>query len=682
MKVTYNWLKDFVDIKLPPRQLADRLTMAGLEVKGIEQRQGDFIFDIEITSNRPDLLSVIGIAREVAAITNKKIKLSCVLRNAHCVKNAKRKAQSARPIEIKIEDKKDCPLYTARVIRGVKVGPSPEWLRKRLELVGCRSVNNVVDITNYVLFELGEPLHAFDLDALAAGPIIVRRAKPGEKITTIDGAERKLDGETLLIADNDKPVALAGIMGGKDTEVTEKTKSVLLEAAIFSPVVIRRARQSLGMTSEAAYRFERGVDHETVEQASLRATALIIGCCGGGCAHAQRAGLGQPRNAKIILNPKETSGFLGVSIPPVKMKSILTSLGFAVKARSRGILSVTVPARRLDVSMPMDIAEEVARIYGYEKIPTTLPAMNVEAVSWETKDTVSLIKSFLVSLGLYEVITYALVSEDSLQGYKGLVGSGVAIANPLSNEQAVLRTTLIPGLAQCIAFNLNQQQEYINIFEIGNIFSPGPQGPNERLSLGIALCGTRSVLSGAGLIREEAGFLHLKGAIEALFQRLGVRDFAFVPQATGIFAIKLGEEDVGTIEQLCGAALEKSNIKHKAVFMAELCLDKLLPAANLSKEFSRLPRFPGIARDISIVISEEVSAQTVLAAIKENAGVLLKEVRIADYYQGKQIPPGFRSLTVSCLFRSEERTLTEEEINPIISRLAQILEKNFAAKLR
>ncbi|MCX5706598.1 MAG: phenylalanine--tRNA ligase beta subunit-related protein [Candidatus Omnitrophica bacterium] len=274
MKVTYNWLKDFVDIKITAPQLADKLTMAGLEVVSLQEKEGDFVFEIEITSNRPDWLSLVGIAREVAALTGRKLKVPQA-------KSAKYTAGSMQPLAIQVEDKKDCPLYTARIIKDVKVAPSPVWLKKRLELVGCRSVNNIVDITNYVLFELGEPLHAFDLAKLNPEGVIIRRAKNSEKLLTIDGENRQLNSNILVIADREKPIALAGVMGGKDTEVTTGTKDILLESAVFNPVIIRRARQALGIQSEASYRFERGVDLASVEKASLKAARSIQELAGG-----------------------------------------------------------------------------------------------------------------------------------------------------------------------------------------------------------------------------------------------------------------------------------------------------------------------------------------------------------------------------------------------------------------
>jgi len=307
MKVTYNWLKDFVEIKIPPQALVNKLTMAGLEVTSLEPKEGDCVFEIEVTSNRPDCLSVIGIAREVAAITGKKLKLLSAIRYPLSAKNS-------QLISIRIEDKKDCPLYTAKIIRDVKVKPSPAWIKKRLELIGCRSVNNIVDITNYVLFTWGEPLHAFDLGKIKGSTIFVRRAKTGEKITTIDGEQRALDSDILIIADNQNPIAIAGVMGGKDTEVIERTHDILLEAAVFNPIIVRRGRQKLGIQSDSSYRFERSVDAQIVEKASWQAVELIQKLAGGSCIFAKSSGLPQAKKKSLSLEVSTVNKILGVDI--------------------------------------------------------------------------------------------------------------------------------------------------------------------------------------------------------------------------------------------------------------------------------------------------------------------------------------------------------------------------------
>ncbi len=331
MKVTYNWLKDFVNIEISPRALAEKLTMAGLEVVSLEEAQGDFVFEIEITSNRPDWLSILGVAREIAAMTGKKMKLGSRLEVLGSRQNLKPRTQNLN-ITIKIENTKDCPFYSARIIRDVKVGPSPDWLKKRLELLGCRSVNNIVDITNYYLFELGHPLHAFDLDTLNLEQIIVRRAKAGEKITTIDNQQRLLGPEILVIADIDKPVAIAGVMGGKDTEVTQKTRNILIESAVFNPILVRRGRQKLGLQSESAYRFERGVDLEAAKNASLLAQELICELANGTPCGSKSLGAQKSIGALIKLDVAYVNKILGTNIPAFKIKQILSSLGFKLWA--------------------------------------------------------------------------------------------------------------------------------------------------------------------------------------------------------------------------------------------------------------------------------------------------------------------------------------------------------------
>ena len=514
MKVTYNWLKDFVQIKIPAGQLADKLTLAGLEVTSLEKKGGDWVLEIEVTSNRPDCLSVVGIAREAAAITGKKLKL---LQAAGCRLQAKSMRHEACSLKLRIEDKNDCPLYTAKIIKDVKVGPSPEWLRKRLELVGCRSVNNIVDITNYILFTWGEPLHAFDLDKLNPEAITVRRAKNGERITTIDGEQRILSSDILAITDKEKAVAVAGVMGGKDTEVTEETKNILLEAAIFNPIVIRHARQKLGVQSESSYRFERGINPDIVEMASCQAVNLIQEITGGRFALAKSSPAQKVKKRKIILDAMSVSKILGADIPKTKIKTILSSLGFSVKAKAKNIFMVEIPSHRPDVSLKEDLIEEVSRIYGYANIPQTLPPVAARIMGGQTRELVSRIKNILVGLGLYEVATYTLIDQDLLGGLNIDDGKPIEILNPLSKEQGVLRPSLTPSLAGCVAYNLNQKQDYVDIFEIAKIFTPDNSSPKEELALCVALCGAKPrFIFERGLIKERAAWFHLKSIAETL----------------------------------------------------------------------------------------------------------------------------------------------------------------------
>jgi phenylalanyl-tRNA synthetase beta chain len=688
MKVTYNWLKDFVEIKLAPKVLAEKLTMSGLEVTSLEQKEGDFVFEIEVTSNRADCLSVIGIAREVAAITDSKYRAYSVERRAYSQNlNAIRyplSAKSSQQLSLRIENKKDCPLYTAKIIREVKVGPSPEWLRKRLELIGCRSVNNIVDITNYILFTWGEPLHAFDLDKLKGDSITVRRAKNAEEIITIDAQPRKLSPEILVIADERKPVALAGIMGGKDTEVTAATKNILLEAAIFNPIIIRRGRQKLGVQSDSSYRFERGIDSQIVEKASSQAVGLIQELTGGVCVLAKSSGQPKIKRKSINLEVARVNKILGTNIASSKIKKILNSLEFKTKTKAKNSFRVEIPSHRPDIDLEIDLIEEIARISSYEFIPKTIPAVRPQVTADEPRTLVSGIKNMLIGLGLQEVITYGLTDKDLLRSFgERQTDEVIEILNPLSKEQEVLRPQLIPSLVRCVADNLNQKQEYVNIFEMAKVFSQAKAAPQEELHLGIALCGAKSLLLAQGLIKDAAGLLHLKGIFEVLFTRLGVRDYNFKatdnPSRIDVCA---GKEKIGFLAKLDKEILDSLDIKNKEVFVAELYLERLLPYAELNKKFVHLPLYPGISRDISLILKEEIPVGDILEAIQEKGRPLLKEAKVVDYYKGKQIPSGFKGLTLSCLYRREERTLIEAEINPVHSLVCTLLKERFGAQIR
>ena len=679
MKVTYNWLKEFVEIKISAQELSEKLTMAGLEVVSLEEKGGDFVFEIEITSNRPDWLSISGVAREVAAITGAKLKKSYL--SGKPTKSTGKKTGKG-VLKIEIENKNDCSVYSARIIREIKVGPSPEWIRKRLELVGCRSVNNVVDITNYVLFELGEPLHAFDLDKLNPEKIIVRRAKPGEKMLTIDGAESNLSQEVLVIADQDKAVAVAGVMGGKESEVSGSTKNILLEAAVFNPVIIRRSRQSLGKSSESSYRFERGIDLDMVTRASVRAAQLLKELCGAREDSFIVKGLIKPENRRIDLDITYTAKILGVNLTVAKAKQCLAGLGFKIKQKSKNVLNLQVPSFRQDVKEQIDLVEEVSRIFGFERIPNSLPAVKPDVALDEKKSLITKIKNMLVGLGISEAITYSLIDR------QGLKNSGfdfnlkpVGIMNPLSREQEILRPTLMLGLGRAVSFNLNQKQEYVGIFEIGNVFK-AEASPKEELALGVALSGERSFFTARGRIKDETSLLNLKGILETIFTRLGVLDYEFISQDDFLTQIYIQNEKVGSMSKLNYQALNALEIKNRNVFICELSLDKLFSLAKSIKKFVPLSRYPGITRDISFILKDSFSVKDILVLLKEKGQPLLREVKVVDYYKGKQIPLGYRGLTLSCLYASGERTLTEKEIQPVHDLICESLNRQFEAKLR
>ena len=676
MKVTYSWLKNFVDIKISPQELADKLTMAGLEVVSLEKTGKDFIFEIEITSNRPDWLSVLGIAREVSAICGLKLKTVNF-------QEPKIKVKDLLSVKISVSNKQDCPFYSARIISGVQVAPSPEWLKNRLESLGCRSVNNIVDITNYCLFGLGQPLHAFDLDKLNQKEIRVRRANADEKFITIDGVTRLLGPDILVIADTHRPVAIAGIMGGKETEVTFKTRNILLESAAFNPVLVRRAKQKLGLQSESAYRFERGVDLEAVKNVSLAAQELILKLASGKPSGFRGLGASKISHPVINLDVVYLNKLLGAAIPTLKVKQILNKLGLDVKTKTKNILIAKVPSFRQDLRLPADLVEEVARIYGYARIPQTLPAVKPNRKVLNKREVIGGIKNILSGLGLDEAITYSLVDRELLKKSGLNTDAGlIEISNPLSKEQEVLRPVLFPSLIRVLAHNLDQQQERVSIFEIANVFSGQANAVAEESLLAIALCGVSTFFTKQGLARGEITLLHLKGILETLFNRLGVKGFDFVRQEDDKINITINQEQVGFMLDLTPQILGAFDIKNQQVILAQVNLEKLFDGINLGKKFLDIPKYPAITRDISFLINEDASVKGLLMAIEEKGAPLLNQAKIVDYYQGKQIPVGFKGLTISCIYRLISRTLTEEEIAPVHNDICSLLKEQFGIKLR
>ncbi|MCX7661468.1 MAG: phenylalanine--tRNA ligase subunit beta [Candidatus Omnitrophica bacterium] len=682
MKFTYNWLKDFVELKASPSQLAERLTMTGIEVVSLEKKEDDFVFEIEVTPNRPDCLSIAGIAREISAIFGTKLKFK------NQPPNFKKDYKDVF-LNIHIEDKKSSPLYTGILIKNLRVENSPSWLRKRLELVGLRSINNVVDITNYILICWGEPLHAFDLDKLRNLAkteklnIFVRKARADEKIVTLDGIPRSFSGkEVLLIAsgknkESSYPIAIAGIMGGKETEVDFSTRAILLESAIFNPILIRRGSRALGLSTESSYRFERGVSFYNQRMATSQALALLREICGGEVFSYKESIFLKPKRRKIILDLKKVNDFLGTDLNKTQIKSILEKLNLKPISVSGSKFKVDVPDFRQDIKEEADLMEEIARIYGYENIPLSIPKILPRLNPERSYDLVNYIKDILVGLGLEEAITYSLVSKDNpfVQQKRA-----IEILNPLSSQQDSLRTTLIQGLLEATAYNFCQNQPYVNIFEIAKVYQLENLRPLEKLSLGIMVSGTKALLTDQGLIKEKLVFLHLKGILETLAERLNL-NFEFMAGEKRI-DILLNLKVIGEIFPLEKEILQKWDIKYNEVWYLELDLEEILPLIDLKRKFVPLDIYPGIRRDISLMVKDELSVKEISDFIKKEGKELLSEVSIVDYYRGKQIPPGFKGITLRCVYQSKERTLTEEEVNPIHNCLLERLKKNFTVVIR
>jgi phenylalanyl-tRNA synthetase beta chain len=716
MRLSYNWLKDYVDVKLPPEKLAELLTMAGLCVDSIHKKGDDFVLEIEITSNRPDWLSYIGVAREVAAITGAKLKTSST---RHC-EGAKRPKQSQktgllrRPdgllamtkeiassltsfaprndeemrntVSVKVEDKKLCPRYTARVIRNVKVGESPKWLKDKLEAAGLRSVNNIVDITNFCLFETGEPMHAFDLDKLEGRAIIVRRASKGEKIRAIDGLERTLDNETLIIADDKSPVAIAGVMGGQYTEVSDQTKNILLEAAYFDPISVRRTSRKLALSTDSSYRFERKVDIENIEAASGRAAQLIAELAHGETGEFIDTGKKAPAPKKIGLRLDRLNKIIGVEISPSRVKSILTSLGLKIKHQPKNVLELIPPGFRYDLQSEIDIIEEVARIYGYENIPETIPPV-LEAGNRLSPGAVidRNIRGALVNLGLSEIITYSLLSRKTLDLAGSSSGNAISVKNPLSSEQEVMRPTLIAGMLNAIRYNINRKLKDLKFFELGNAyFKETGNSFAEKKRVAIAVTG--QLYDGWIGHPRAVTLFDLKGIIETLFAQIGVEQVRVKETLNPAFSplcacIEVKGNAVGIMGEIDPKVAHNFDIK-EAVYAAEIDCAGLIQHISLGRRFKESPKFPSVIRDISITADKNILNADIISLVKGTAGDILKGAELVDRYIGGQIPEGRIGLTYRLEYQDPNRTLQDSDVQAVHFRVIKVLENNLGAKLR
>lgn len=661
MKVTYSWLKEFVDIKIPPEKLSERLSMAGLTVASLEEAGGDWVYDIEVTSNRPDWLSVRGIAREVAALLETKMRSL-----SH---KAIKGISKPEDFSIEIKDEADCRLYYGALVRQVKVGPSPAWLRKRLETLGLRSVNNVVDITNYCLLEYGQPLHAFDFARIQGASIVVRRAKDKEELPLIDGTTKKLTPQVLVIADRHHALAAAGIMGGKESEVSGATKDVLLESAVFDPVVIRRGARLLGVATDSSYRFERSVDIPTARVAMEKAVQMLCELCAGTFAAVKQSGSAKARvPQKISYDVREAAEVLSLDIKESEAGRILEHLGFRVRRAGRGRLVIEVPGFRRDVKGKEDITEEIARIHGYDKIPLTYPSirpfvMEKPAV-WRLE---AVVKEQLVRMGLKEVITYSLVSpEDYKRTSLEIAKDALCLENPLSQDCSLLRSTLAPSLLACAAFNLNRGNGDFEIFESASVF----EGSRETASLGVLLCGDRR--SAWGKESQRYSLYDLKGILQEIIKLSGAESVTledaprtyFEPQTGGRFLV--GQETAAVFGKVAQAVRRNWGIKAKKdIFLAEVDVAALAAVACFKKQFRPLAQTPSVFRDISVLAGPGIRYDRIENLIRRKAEGYLRRVCLADFYVGKELPRASAALTISLEYGRDDRTLTDAEINPV-----------------
>jgi phenylalanyl-tRNA synthetase beta chain len=689
MKTNYNWLKELVEVDLPPRDLAAKLTMAGIAVDAVDFYGDDAVLEIDLTSNRPDCLSHMGIAREAAAVLGKTARTP----EAKVIES---KTKSGDVTSVEILAPALCPRYTARVICGVKIGPSPDWMVKRLESMGQRSVNNVADITNYVMLEMGQPLHAFDLHQLRGERIVVRTARSGEKITTLDGEERDLTPEMLVIADAERPVALAGIKGGEDSGITEKTVDVLLEAAYFAPAQTRATSKALGLSTEASYRFERGTDPEIVARASDRAAALIAEIAGGEVlsglvdvypTKAARDWIGFRRSRYTALT--------GLPIELGEAERILRGLGFTVEADvENDRLRAKAPSWRVDVSIEEDLIEEVARIAGYDNLKNTLPGGGAAGAYLPGEDARRAARQTLTAPGYDEAVSFSFVNgeTDEMLSETG-EDSRLALLNPIDETQAHMRVTLLGGLLDALERNFNHGARNVRLFEIGNCFmGDHGEGPLETERLGIVATGARNEDDWQAAASSNGGgnidFYDLKGAIESVAETMGLPALEFEPDKACEFLhpgrraeVRLGAETVGVIGQLHPRVAARYKFK-QPVFVADLNLRMMLLADRAKVRYHPLPKFPTVVRDLALLIDTGVQFAGVERAIRELKIPELVGVKLFDLYAGKELPAGKHSIALSLRYRAANRTLTDEEVNAAHDRVINTLKREFGADVR
>jgi len=652
--------------------ILDKDTAVGEDIRKV-LGIGGAVLDIDVLPNRIDVLSIIGVAREIGAILNRKVRQP--------ITRAKETAEdTGKAVKISVKDKDLCPRYMARVIKSVKIKSSPEWMQERLIACGMRPINNIVDITNYVLLEMGQPLHAFDLDLLKEKTLIVRKALKGEKITTIDGEKRELGG-CLVIADAQKPIAVAGVMGGANTEVVDSTKDILLESAYFDPKTIHKAEKYLKLRTESSIRFDRGVDWDGVEAALDRVASLMEQLAGGKILAGKVDIKSKDRKPKkITLRPKRVNDILGTNLKMPEISSILKRLGFKVKGTS-----IEIPLFRAgDIEREIDVIEEIARIHGYEKIPVTLPDLKIKSIKGITEDQVKRIKTILIDAGFNEAITYSMLPPSGDLGIGEKRGEPIKILNPISEDLSVMRTSILPSLLNVLKFNMNRQIEDVNVFEVGKIFYREKGTNIEKAELAAVMYGKRTYRYDGK--SDNTDFFQVKKIVEDILAYLGAVCELKENSLPGYHpsrsaAIYKKEKMIGVFGELHPDAARKLEID-KPVYVITINLDEVLNIKKLPPKFKEIPSYPAIKRDIAMIVPYGVSNNAIVGEIKVSGGELVEEIILFDKYEGGQIDKGYYSLAYSVTYRNPNRTLTDEEVNAKHEGISLNLAKKLGVKIR
>jgi phenylalanyl-tRNA synthetase beta chain len=644
----------------------------------------DVIFETEVTPNRGDWASVIGVARELAALFG----VPCRIPKTTIQESGQRAAGLS---SVTVEDPDLCPRYAGRVLTSAQVAASPLWMRCRLLAVGQRPINNLVDITNYVLLETGHPLHAFDYDLLAENRIVVRRSRPGETIVTIDGQSHTLAPEILVIADARRPVAVAGVMGGQASEVGGRTTRVFLESAYFDPVSVRRTSRSLGLQTEAALHFQRGADPEMVLYAVNRAAALMQELAGAEVAQGVLDEYPTPlQKSEVRLRYQRTNLLLGTPVPPETQKNVLLRLGFDAVTESEGQCAFRVPSWRHDVTQEADLIEEVARLYGYERINVALPSIRqTETVFAPDESRLRKFRAFLVGLGLTEMMHWTFTSPEEVRrcALEGSYLDMVALRNPLSENQATLRSSLVPGLMANVARNLNHGNRNILAFELGPVYipAPGKELSDEPVRVAVVLTG-QTAAKHWSRPQRPVDFYDLKGYVEAILEFFGANgEFTEVEmpllQPGQCGQVMVEKQRVGFLGSVAVPVLKAYDIDQPA-FILECDVQELLKLERPAAQFQALAQFPPSLRDMAVLVDAAVPAGDIRDAARQAGGKLLKSVDIFDVYTGKQVPPGKKSVALSLVFQSDERTLTDKDTQKTWDKILRKLEEGYQAELR
>jgi phenylalanyl-tRNA synthetase beta chain len=688
MRIPWSWLRTYVETEsdLDPDAWAERFPHLGLGVEAVERDGADVVFDLEITTNRPDWLSLIGVAREVVAATGG------ALRRPDAVV-AESGAPASDQASVTVEDPELCPRYAGRVIGVDRIGPSPFWMQQRLEQAGVRAINTVVDVTNYVMLETGQPLHAFDLDTIPGGSIVVRAARAGEGITTLDGVSHALPLGALVIADRERPIAVGGVMGGADTEITAGTRRVFLESAWFNGRSVRRTARALGLRTEASARHERGGEPERLAYALDRAAALIAELASGSVAPGVVDVYPNPEPRRAVaVRLARVARVLGASPEPAEAVGILDRLGFAPRFDGERIVA-EVPPHRRDVQREEDLIEEIARLWGYDRIPETMPSgaagasRVAPAVAAEAAARGALLRS-----GLTEVFTLSLVHPRVFDALRlpatDSLRDAIAIRNPLTEEHTHLRTTMLPSLLEVLRTNRTRGTADVAVFEIGRVYRHGDDGGSERKVIAIAAVG--HAFGGRWNVAADAAeltFFHVKGLVETLFDLLHVPAWDVQPALLPFLhpgraaAVAIGGAYAGWLGEVHPDAAERYDLRGRA-FAAEIDLAAAVARAGDWRPYAPVPRMPAVERDLAAVVPASVTSAALLRVVREAAGPSLEHVEPFDVYAGAAIPSGMKSVAIAMRFRDAERTLEAADVEGTLEAVRSALRNQLGAQIR